>query len=123
MTSTRPFFHVDNVPHTICDGCDAIVTCRDQLDAALPDEGIMISLDGWYGGFVDNVFEPAEKHVLCHDCTLAVYRAVPNLAKQRGLHSTRENVVCCEFQWTFHYDENGNYNGVQYGDGTWKPKS
>lgn len=109
-------FLVDGVPHVVCQGCDSVVNAHTQT--TVPDEGIKITLKGWYGGFTDEFPDPPATLVLCHSCALGVFRAIPALAGLRGLHSTVSDDPCCEFQWTFGRDEDGKINRVIHGDGT-----
>jgi hypothetical protein len=108
---------IDGVLHVWCDLCENAVPSRCQSEALLPDEGLSITLAGWYGGFTDTLFDPPDEQIVCHDCALKIWRMFPNLREQRGLHSTREVAVCCEFHWTFGYDENGQIDRTIYGDG------
>jgi hypothetical protein len=107
---------IDGVPHVICQGCERAVPALSQPNHALPDEGITITLSGWYGGFTDDFPEPPTKLTVCHDCALGVFRAIPALASRRGLHSTRSDEACCEFHWTIRRDEEGK--SIVHGDGT-----
>lgn len=95
---------IDGVPHVLCQGCEAMVPITQQPgDSALPDNGLILTLQGWYGGFEDNVMESApDELLLCHDCAVRVYDAVPALAKRRGLHPNDER--CCNYWWTVEND-------------------
>lgn len=103
---------IDGVPHVLCQGCEALVPItQQQEDSGLPDRGLILRLQGWYGAFDDNALddEPDEL-LLCHDCAERVYNAVPALAKRRGLHPNDER--CCNYWWTFEGEQ------VIHGDGT-----
>ena len=111
---------LNGVPHFVCQGCDAVVNAHTQ--DTLPDEGLIVTLRGYYGGFTDTMpGEEPQELILCHDCSLAVWRAIPVLRDIRGLHSTVSDGACCEFQWTFGQDESGEIETIIYGDGTSKP--
>lgn len=113
---------IDGVPHVLCQGCEALVPCRTQEKAEYPDEGLIITLKGWYGAFTDTLpGDEPESLMLCHDCAQAIYDTIPALAKQRGLHSTHANERCCNYWWTFGHDETGTIDSVVYGDGTFRP--
>lgn len=108
---------VDGVNHVFCDSCDGMVPATTQKE--LPDDGSELHLSGWYGGFTDMMMREEEHHlILCHDCSLAVWRAVPKLAKLRGLHPTVDDVACCEFHWTT--VQRGDDRYIVYGDGSEK---
>ena len=67
--------------------------------------GFCLDLSGHYGGFADDM--PGGKLarvILCHDCALAVARALPGIFKRgEGHHSMfydEAHTSCCEFGWT-----------------------
>ncbi len=101
---------IDGVPYVLCQGCEALVVCTQQ--ESLPDNGLILTLQGWYGGFTDNCFDKQpDSLLLCHDCAAKVFDAVPALAKRRGLHPS-DNKRCCNYWWTVEGEQ------VIHGDGT-----
>lgn len=106
---------IDGVPHVLCQGCEAMVPITQQEeDSGLPDNGLILTLRGWYGGFFDTMpWEQDDTLLLCHDCAVRVFDAVPALAKRRGLHPDDER--CCTYWWTVENDT------VIHGDGSTIP--
>ena len=64
--------------------------------------GWFIDFTGGYAEFCD--YAPEQKHVLlCHDCSLAVARALPGVFRPgSGMHPHGEDglAACCEFCWS-----------------------
>lgn len=83
-----------------CDNCGAGVT----TDEAEVDGGLVIDLTGHYNGFNDDFGgfdedDTSNLTILCHDCTLAVYRAIPKATeKWLGVAHFHANCNCtCEY--------------------------
>lgn len=72
------------------------------------DNGFCLDLSGHYGGFTDSIEGRLENVILCHDCSVAVARALPGIfSKNTGHHSMnsyeeaeRNGASCCEFAWS-----------------------
>ena len=126
-----------------CDNCDgetfATALDDDGMPAKLPlgpewrektmphgryisvDNGFCLDLTGHYGGFTDDMHGDQYRVVLCHDCALAVARALPGIFQRfRGHHSMtaydsqqRGEKSCCEFSWKI----NPQTKEVLIGDG------
>lgn len=124
-----------------CDECGGYFPATQQ-DGHYIDGGLSLDLlnMGHYGGLWDN-FPPRGREGLvhlCHDCSVNMIRALPNLAKRvigghpNWVHNSAmekdsprgtDTPSCCEFAWTWNtdeLDENGHYT-VYYGtaDGGW----
>lgn len=107
-----------------CDRCQKEILVSEgfnmhyeNMDDWLADNGLIISVEGYYDGFLDDYDQPATKLRFCHDCSLDFWRWIPKLrdAKERGLHSLRPGQdFCCEYSWKF--DE--ATNSVLYADGS-----
>lgn len=86
-------------------------------------QGFCLDLSGHYGGFTDFYLGGGNlrRAVLCHDCCVAVARALPGLFKPNtGHHSMFYDVgdnSCCEFSWRF--DPETGDSMVGDGKGGW----
>lgn len=72
------------------------------------DGGLCLNLTGGYGEFCDDIRGDLAAVVLCHDCAVAVARALPGVFSS-GHHSmsgpeiyARDGGSCCEFAWQIH---------------------
>lgn len=126
-----------------CDNCGEATPCEPGPSATLPltdedheisipsdryvqvENGFCLDLSGHYAGFTDDMFgEELSRVVLCHDCSLAVARALPGIFKKgSGHHSmtTQAEILhhgsCCEFAWRISDDKSCTLIGD--GDGGW----
>ncbi len=91
------------------------------------EHGLCLNMDGYYGGFVDQMVDYDDSlhspmWTLCHDCCVKLFEAFPNAAARlggKGHHPYSEHgIPCCRWGWTFIRDENGEFIGTEYGDGT-----
>lgn len=90
-----------------CEMCEQYVKTEYQgshNDKFYPfiERGSQITITGGYGEFIDLTKVQA---LLCHDCTLMLFRMIPKLKNLKGMHSVSiydENYpLCCEYSWTF----------------------
>lgn len=97
-----------------CDKCEKEILVSEGFnmhvdsDGWLAENGLLISVDGYYGGFIDNYKDPAIELRFCHDCSVALWREIPKLQEyqKKGLHPVnREESFCCEYSWTISEDE------------------
>lgn len=84
-----------------CDGCGNDVPCFSQQQ--LPEHGLVLSLAtmDYYGGFSDFIESDPPRFLLCHDCSLTLLTALPNIANKlpKGLHPCELDKPCCNFAW------------------------
>lgn len=107
-----------------CDKCSKETNVSDGFNMHLPEEewlhdnGLVLTVDGYYDGFVDNYDTEPIKLLLCHDCSLEFWTQIPKLNDlyPRGLHPKKSDNedFCCKYAWTF--DEETEH--VVYPDGT-----
>lgn len=131
----------DNYPNTECSNCggdctyDSLEAHRllvadlpideltiNEFDYVAVNNGWCLDLTGHYGGFTDDLDHKLLRVTLCHDCCLAVARALPGVFDPRkgGSHSMfydEAHTSCCEFAWGT--DENGDITRGD-GEGGWK---
>lgn len=131
----------DKYPVTECDNCgadcvfDSIEAHKllsegrsyDELvvretDYVAVNNGFCLDLTGHYSGFTDDMGGKLSHVVLCHDCSLAVARALPGIFKpSSGHHSMfydEAHTSCCEFAWSI--DHKTKEILVGDGEGGWK---
>lgn len=86
-------------------------------------QGATWNLGGGYNEFIDS-WDTDTHVVLCHDCTLAVFRALPGVVKKwypnvehhyesLGWHPYNGSPPCCEFGWTLDESDNRSEKGVR----------
>jgi hypothetical protein len=69
------------------------------------DLGATWHLGGGYGEFIDTMPEDHHKVVLCHDCVVRVFEALPGVTARfeddtgRGWHPYEGTVPCCRWGW------------------------
>lgn len=78
--------------------------------------GAIWDLSGGYSEFIDSAFIGVNTRVvLCHDCALAVFRALPGIAKAWASrdgtfwHAYNGDKPCCEFAWTIDESDNRSH--------------
>lgn len=86
-----------------CQGCGLQKTFDPFSDGI--DNGSVLHIDGGYGSFHDDIDNQCViSLILCHECTLSVFRSIPALSNRKGLHSVRidnpQYPLCCEFSWS-----------------------
>lgn len=82
--------------------------------------GFCLDFTGHYNGFTDDIYGDLYRTTLCHDCSVAVARALPGVFKKHtGWHPATGDESCCEFCYTF-----GDEGTTLYGDGNggWVPQ-
>jgi hypothetical protein len=61
--------------------------------------------------------------LLCHDCAVKLWTAFPVFEQKygrKGLHPYSE-LPCCKYGWRMKYNNRGEVEGVEYGDGSFEP--
>jgi len=84
---------IDDHVHLQCEACQGFFPCIFP-DSNHPhiDGGSTVTMSSpQYAGFNDDCESPSPSAVLCHDCTLKIYRMIPKLRGLTGLHP----VDCC----------------------------
>lgn len=80
-----------------CDRC-LLKVPTDSVNNHLPDNGLFVVVDGYYGGFFD---EPqfALEVKLCHDCSIKLLEMIPGPTSllQPGLHASSKSSPCCSW--------------------------
>lgn len=128
----------DKYQITECDNCggDCVIydLMADENNAVAPhqyvpvDRGFCLDLSGHYGGFTDDMEGlNSARVILCHDCSLAVARALPGIfTSGTGHHSMfadEEHTSCCEFAWRTERSSSGEcLTYVGDGAGGWIQK-
>ena len=80
-----------------CDMCEQLVP-HETVNKNFPDRGLILAVDGYYGGFTDNFDEPAVKLLLCHDCSATLFYSIPKLSNNPpGLHASISAPACCSW--------------------------
>ena len=107
-----------------CDKCNKEILVTEGFNTHyknkndwLAENGLIIVVDGYYGGFIDDYDQPAMKLRFCHDCSVEFWSQIPKLRsiQEKGLHPIKpEKDFCCEYSWTFNEDT----NQVIYADGS-----
>ena len=96
----------DNTNVVQCEMCERYVKTEWQghiynHNSAYAERGSTITFVGGYGEFIDLVDISA---LLCHDCTLKLFRMIPKLKNFKGMHSVSiyddSYPLCCEYAWT-----------------------
>lgn len=99
---------------------------RDRLEPTQVNNGLMVVVPGGYGMFTDSYDVDSVEFVLCHDCSVRLFREWPMLVERfgaRGHHPWRDGEEpCCEFGWAFEHGSDGEITGVVYGDGSRRDK-
>lgn len=114
----------DRYPKTTCRNCKAEVACESN-NHNLPHGGFCLDLTGHYGGFTDDIEGDFLRVVLCHDCSLAVARALPGVFEGGGYHSMfydEEHTSCCEFAWSVDKSDDEGRLLIGDGKGGWVPR-
>jgi hypothetical protein len=83
----------------ICEKCSKSVD-SEFFSTNLPENGIILKLQGYYGGFDDPSDYSDMTVLICHDCSLELFRSIPKLQERKGCHYSRSDKKCCEFSWT-----------------------
>ena len=83
----------------VCDKCGKHVDI-DSVNQHLPKNGLIIRIEGYYGGFSDPDDYSASSVIVCHDCSLELFRSIPKFQKLKGCHYSYSDENCCEFSST-----------------------
>ena len=107
-----------------CDKCEKEILVSEGFnahyensDSWLAENGLIVIVDGYYGGFIDDYDEPEMKLRLCHECSVDFWSQIPKLRgrKDKGLHPLKPNEdFCCDYSWTF----NDKTSEILYADGS-----
>lgn len=98
----------EELPTANCSECGAIVKAvfptKSETGYFQVDRGLCLDLTGHYGGFNDDIramFGDEPRYaILCHDCSLRVFQALPNFTKNGlGMNHPAEfgGGACCEY--------------------------
>lgn len=97
----------DGITIVQCDKCLQWVRAEHD-DYPYADNGCQIHINGGYGEFIDIIGnEELPMILLCHDCTLELFRSIPKLRQDliKNGHSVSihnpNHPLCCEYSWCF----------------------
>jgi hypothetical protein len=93
-----------------CSRCQQVIEVASiDFGNTIPEYGLHLKICGYYCGFNDNTFEDdEEKYIwICHDCAAKLFRSIPELKNQTGLHPNMntDGTWCCEFAWMVDPDD------------------
>lgn len=89
-------------------------------------DGYCLDLTGHYGGFSDSIDGALARVILCHDCSVALARALPGIFPPGSAHHSmfadEDDTSCCEFAWRSDPVKENDDILVGDGKGAWVPR-
>lgn len=83
----------------ICEKCLKEIK-NDSINSHLPENGLIVKIEGYYGGFDDPSDYTDMTIIICHDCSLELFKSIPKLQNRKGCHYSHSASQCCDFSWT-----------------------